>query len=67
MLTLLDVLGKIAWVRCSIFRGEPNMILEFPDFSLTFEEFLISLTILQNSLTFHELEEKTNFPDQWAP
>ena len=28
------------------------MILKFPDFSLTFEDFLISHTILQNSLTF---------------
>ena len=27
------------------------MILKFPDISLTFEYFLISLTILQNSLT----------------
>ena len=35
---------------CSIL--ELNMILKFPDFSLTFEDFLISLTILQNSLTF---------------
>ena len=28
------------------------MILKFPDFSLTFEDFLISLTILQNTLTY---------------
>ena len=39
------------------------MILKFPDFSLTFEDFLISLTILQNALTFPDIEEKPNFPD----
>ena len=36
------------------------MILKFPDFSVTFEDFLISLTILQNSLT---LKKNPNFPD----
>ena len=39
------------------------MILKFPDFPLTFEDFLISLTILHSSLTFPDIEEKTNFPD----
>ena len=32
-------------------KGEPSMILNFPDFPPTSEDFLISLTILQNSLT----------------
>ena len=52
-------------------RGEPSMILKFPDFSLTFEDFLISMTILQNSLTFPWPWRKTKFPwlfhDHWAP
>ena len=47
------------------------MILKFPDFSLTFVDFLISLTILQNSLTFPWPWRKTKFPwlfpDGWAP
>ena len=47
------------------------MILKFPDFSLTYEDFLISLTILQNSLTFPWPWRKNKFPwlfpDKWAP
>ena len=57
---------------CSIFEGyELNMILKFPDFSQTFEDFLISLTNLHNSQTFPWPWRKNKFPwlipDQWAP
>ena len=49
---LLTVITIISYLFIHFSGDESNKILKFPDFSLTFSDFPISLTILQNSLTF---------------
>ena len=57
----------ISYLFIQFLRGEPSMIYKFPDFSLTSEDFLISLTILHNSLTLKkkQISLTSGHPD-WA-
>ena len=66
--TLFSHFKKSKYLLQHIFWAK---IMKFPDFSLTFLVFKISLTNLQNSLTFpwpwRKIKFPWVFPDQWPP